>query len=331
MINQFSNTINSTNSDILLPKTQRRGIIIGAGQVGISCAYSMLIQNTLDEMIIVDNNQAKAEGEVMDLVHGLPFVAPAKIKAGAIADGKDADLVIITAGAKQKPGQTRLELVDQNVKIFKNLIPEIITHCPKAILLIVTNPVDIMTYIALQISGLPSNRVIGSGTVLDTARFRYLLAEKLNIDPHSLHAYIIGEHGDSEVPVWSKVNISGMHLFNDSLAAGKPIDTEYQEVFNNVKNAAYQIIQRKGATCYAIGLSVTEIVQAILHNQNRVLTVSSLINNFHGIQDICLSLPSVVNRQGVERILNLSLTNDEQQQLQKSAQVLQQVIHGITL
>ncbi|RUR75524.1 L-lactate dehydrogenase [Chlorogloeopsis fritschii PCC 9212] len=308
----------------------RKGVIVGAGQVGMACAYSMLIQNIFDEMVIVDVNQHKLEGEVMDLLHGLPFVEPTLVRAGTLADGEDADIVIITAGAKQKPGETRLDLVNRNVEVFKGLIPEVVKCCPKAVLLIVTNPVDIMTYVALKLSGLPSSSVIGSGTVLDTARFRYLLAQKLELDPRSLHAYVIGEHGDSEVPVWSKVNIAGMNLL-DVEAEGKDINPLLQDIFAQVKNAAYEIIQRKGATSYAIGLGVAQIVQAILRNQNRVLTVSTLIQNIHEIQNVCLSLPCVVNRQGVTRVLNLSLTQAELQQLQHSSQVLQQTIKKLKL
>ncbi len=314
----------------LIARRPRKGVIVGAGQVGMACAYSMLIQNTFEEMVIVDVNQHKLEGEVMDLLHGLPFVEPTQVRAGTLADGEDADIVVITAGAKQKPGETRLDLVHRNVDVFKSLIPEVVRYCPKAILLIVTNPVDIMTYVSLKLSGLPSSSVIGSGTVLDTARFRYLLAEKLQLDPRSLHAYIIGEHGDSEVPVWSKVNISGMHLL-DVGEDDKDIEPRYQEIFAQVKNAAYEIIQRKGATSYAIGLGVTQIVQSILRNQNRVLTVSSLINNIHGIQDVCLSLPCVVNRQGVTRVVNLSLSKQELHQLQHSSQVLRQTIEQLNI
>ncbi|MEW6496809.1 MAG: L-lactate dehydrogenase [Cyanobacteriota bacterium] len=308
----------------------RKGVIVGAGQVGMACAYSMLIQNTLEEMVIVDVNTEKLEGEVMDLSHGLPFVEPTTVRVGTLADGEDADIVIITAGAKQKPGETRLELVHRNVEIFKGLIPQVVKCCSQSVLLIVTNPVDIMTYVSLKLSGLPPSSVIGSGTVLDTARFRYLLAERFQLDPRSFHAYIIGEHGDSEVPVWSKVNISGMHLFEENSSQLKAAD-DIKQIFEQVKNAAYEVIQRKGATSYAIGLGVTQIVQAILRNQNRVLTVSTLMNGFEGIEDVCLSLPAVVNRQGVSRVLNLTLTPTEKQQLQQSSQVLHETIEKLNL
>lgn len=327
----FTNVPNPTQ-DLIPHRRPRKGIIVGAGQVGMACAYSLLIQNVLDEMVIVDVNTEKLEGEVMDLNHGLPFVQPTIIRPGTLADSEDADIVIITAGAKQKPGESRLELVQRNLEIFKGLIPQIVQYCSQAILLIVTNPVDIMTYVSLKLSGLPTSSVIGSGTVLDTARFRYLLAEKFQLDPRSLHAYIIGEHGDSEVPVWSKVNISGMQLFNEDSDGEKLVDADtIKPIFEQVKNAAYEVIQRKGATSYAIGLGVTQIVQSILRNQNRLLTVSSLIHGFEGIDDVCLSLPAVVNRQGVSRTLNLMLTAIEKEQLQNSARVLRQTIEKLDL
>lgn len=323
----------SRESDIST-RRPRKGVIIGAGQVGLACAYSMLNQNTLDEMVLVDVNREKLEGEVMDLVHGLSFVAPTEVRAGTLGDGDadGADIVIITAGAKQRPGESRLDLCQRNVELFKRLIPDVVQHCPEAILLIVTNPIDVMTYVSLKLSGLPNTSVIGSGTVLDTARFRYLLAEKLQIDPRSMHAYIIGEHGDSEVPVWSKVNISGMHLCNEGLDSCTQEDRELlNQIFEQVKNAAYEIIRKKGATSYAIGLGVTDIVKSILRDQNRVLTVSSLAEGFQGINDVCLSLPSVVNSRGIARKLNLDLTPTEVKQLQRSADILRQIIKQLDL
>lgn len=313
-----------------ITRRPRKGVIVGAGQVGMACAYSLLIQNVLDEMVLVDVNQDKLVGEVMDLMHGLPFVRPSLVRAGTVVDGEGADVVVLTAGAKQRAGESRLDLVQRNVEVFKSLIPEVVQHCPEAILLIVTNPVDIMTYLSLKLSGLPSTSVIGSGTVLDTARFRYLLAEQLRLDPRSLHAYIIGEHGDSEVPVWSKVNIAGMHLCEGGIDSCDPENTILlNQLFEQVKNAAYEVIQRKGATSYAIGLGVTEIVKAILRGQNRVLTVSSLVEDFHGIEDVCLSLPTVVNHQGVARIINFALSPTEIEQLQNSAQTLRQIIKQV--
>ncbi|MEG5058559.1 L-lactate dehydrogenase [Microcoleus sp. A2-C5] len=309
----------------------RKGVIIGAGQVGMACAYSMMIQNCFDELILQDLNAERLQGEVMDLMHGVPFVEPVDIKAGNVADvGQNADMVIITAGASQKPGETRLDLVVRNVAIFKNLIPDVVKHCPNATLLIVSNPVDIMTYVTLKLSGFPAARVIGSGTVLDSARFRTLLAQKMGIDPRSVHAYIIGEHGDSEVPVWSKVNVAGMSLYDreDNPALD---NAALQEIFDRVKNAGYEILKRKGSTSYAIGLATTEIVKAILHGQERILTVSSLVNDFYGLRDVCLSLPSVVNEKGVVKTLNLTLNDTEQQQLIHSAQILRDIFDTLEL
>ena len=321
-------------SDKSLSRRPRKGVIIGAGQVGMACAYSMLIQNIFEELVLIDQNQHKLEGEVMDLVHGLPFVEPTAVRAGTLAagDGAGADLVIITAGAKQHPGETRLDLVQRNVEIFKQLIPEVVGSCPEAILLIVSNPVDIMTYVTWRLSGLPSTRIVGSGTSLDTARFRYLLARRLQIDPRSLHAYIIGEHGDSEVPVWSNVNVAGVHLCAGGIEmSDRQTAKSLNDIYLQVKNAAYEIIARKGATSYAIGLGVTQMAQAILQDQNRVMTVSSVLNGPHDLRDVCLSLPSVLNGQGVARTLNLTLTDLEEQQLQKSGQILRQIIEQLNL
>ncbi|NJM17318.1 MAG: L-lactate dehydrogenase [Richelia sp. SM1_7_0] len=334
MLQQIFTSPSDATKKSIVKLRPRKGVIIGAGQVGLACAYSLLIQNTLDELVLVDINQKKLEGEVMDLLHGSPFIEPTAIKAGSFAEGigDDADIVIITAGAKQLPGETRLDLMQRNAELFKNLVPEVVEHCPDAILLIVTNPVDVMTYISLKLSGLPSASVIGSGTVLDTARFRYLLAEKLRLDPRSFHAYIIGEHGDSEVPVWSKVNISGMHLCEGGLEKSTTADQEFlHQTFEEVKNAAYEIIKRKGATSYAIGLGVTDIVKAILRDQNRVFTVSSLVEDFYGIKDVCLSLPTVINRRGVDRKVNFTLTETELEKLKNSSEVLHNAISQLKL
>lgn len=315
------------------PLRPRKGVIIGTGQVGMACAYSLLIQNCLDELILQDINQDKLEGEVMDLVHGLPFLAPTTVAAGSVADrGADADLVIITAGAKQRSGESRLELVDRNVAIFRELIPEIMRHAPNAILLIVSNPVDIMTYLALKLSGLPRARVLGSGTVLDTARLRTVLAERLRLDPRSIHAYILGEHGDSEVAVWSMLNVAGVRLDPDSnRAESAQAYAELEEIAQQVRRAAYEIIRRKGYTSYAIGLGVTEIVQAILRDQRRVMTVSSYIDGLYEINDCCLSVPTVVDRGGASRLVNLTLSAAERSALVKSAATLREIIDRLPL
>ena len=313
------------------PIRPRKGVIIGLGQVGLACAYSMLIQNCFDELILQDIAAEKLEGEVMDLVHGMPFLPPTDLKAGTVADaGKDADLVIITAGVAQKPGESRLNLVERNVAIFKTILGDVVKYCPNAILLIVSNPADIMTYATLKITGFPSSRVIGSGTVLDTARFRYLLANKLGIDARSVHAYIIGEHGDSELPVWSAANVAGVKLYpteGEMTSRREELDA----IFEQVKNAAYEIIKRKGYTSYAIGVSVSDIVKAILRSQERILTVSGLVDGLYGISDVCLGLPNVVNEKGILKTVNLTLNETEQKQLQQSAQVLREIFAQLKL
>lgn len=325
----FSNSSFLTTSSSL---SLRKGVIIGAGQVGLACAYSLLIQDCFDELILQDIAQDKTEGEVMDLMHGIPFISPTLVTAGTVADaGKNADIVIITAGASQKPGESRLSLVERNVTIFKNLIAEVVQHCPHAILLIVSNPVDIMTYVTLKLSGFPSHRVLGSGTVLDTARFRALLSQKLNLDARSIHAYIIGEHGDSELPVWSTVNVAGMKLCDGRPGSPTVDDPQLAEIFDQVKNAAYEIIQRKGYTSYAIGLAVTDIVKAILRNQRRIMTVSRFVDGLYGLPELCISLPTVVDRQGATQLINLSLNQTEQEQLNHSAQVLQNILGQLDL
>ena len=315
------------------PLRPRKGVIIGVGQVGLACAYSLLIQDCFDELILQDIAKDKIEGEVMDFLSGMPFLTPTELKAGTVADeGRNADLVIITAGAAQKPGETRLNLVERNVAIFQSILGDVVKYCPDAILLIVSNPVDIMTYVTLKISGFPSSRVIGSGTVLDTARFRTLLAKKVDIDARSVHAYIIGEHGDSEVPVWSMANIAGVKLVPNSwehLAAAE--HKELATIFEQVKNAAYEIIKRKGYTSYGIGLAVTDIVKAILRSQERVLTVSSLVDGLYDIHDVCLGLPTVVNEKGILKTVNLALSEAEEKQLRHSAQVLREVFAQLKL
>lgn len=321
-------TTNPLPNSRLDPLRPLKGVIVGAGQVGLACAYAMMIQNVLDELVLVDINQEKLIGEVMDLEQGMSFIEPTAITAGTMADGAGADVVIITAGAAQKEGETRLDLVQKNVETLKKLIPDIVAHCPDAILLLVSNPVDVLTYAAWKLSGFPKVRVFGSGTVLDTGRFRYLLSRRLGIDPRSLHAYIIGEHGDSEVPFWSHANVCGTPLYYDDMPADerKAMD----EIFQQTKNAAYEIIRRKGYTNYAVGLAVTQIVQSIIRDQNRVLTVSCVMDEIFGVSDVCLSVPAVVGRLGVARRLNLALNQQEREFVQHSAQTLRNVIDQIT-
>ena len=326
LFENYPTVISSTN------RQPRKIALVGAGQVGMSSAYSMLIQNTFDELVMVDVSRERLEGEVMDLVHGLPFAEPAIIRAGTTEDCAGADLVIITAGSAQRSGETRLDLLSRNVEIFRSFVPDLARYCPEAIFLVVSNPVDVLTYITWKLSCLPHTSVIGTGTVLDTARFRYLLGQKLQIDSRSIHAYIVGEHGDSEVPVWSGVNIAGKFLKSVDPKLGMPEDTEgFNEIFEQVKNAAYEIIKRKGATYYAIGMGVTQVVQSILRDQQRVLTVSSLVNGLYGINDVCLSLPSVVTRHGVNRVVQLDLDPTELEKLKQSAKILHEAISQLKI
>lgn len=301
--------------------------IVGAGFVGSTFAYALMISGIASEIVIIDKNEEKASGEVMDLNHGVPFVRPVAIRTGDFPDCEGADIVVITAGAAQKPGETRLDLVRRNVAIFRELIPKIARYASGAILLVVTNPVDVMTYIALQISGFPASRVIGSGTVLDTARFRYLLSKHCGVDSKNVHAYVVGEHGDSEVAVWSVANIAGIGLGQFCAGCGRRCDEVMRrEITGRLKEAAYEIIERKGATYFAVGLAILEIVESILRHENSVLTVSTLVQDYLGVGDVCLSVPALLNRTGVAKTLHLDLDQDEVAQFRHSAEVLKGVL-----
>jgi L-lactate dehydrogenase len=306
--------------------------VVGTGNVGASFAYALLLSGLANEIVLIDATHSKAEGEAMDLNHAAPLVRPARVWAGDYSDCAGAAVTVVTAGSAQKSGETRLDLVQRNAAIFGKIIPQIVQHNPEGILLIATNPVDILTYTAWKISGLPPSRVIGSGTILDTARFRHLLSQRFDVDPRSVHAFIIGEHGDSEVPVWSLANIAGMNLPRYCQLNHKTCELdELEEIFNQTRNAAYEIIQRKGATYYAIASGLVRIVEAILRDEGTVLSVSSLINNTYGISDVYLSLPSVVDRSGVKHHLNLDLAKDEISGLQKSATLLKSIITDLNL
>lgn len=307
--------------------------IIGAGNVGSTFAFSLMISGLAREIAIVDKDEAKAKGECMDLNHGLSFAHPTKIYTSGFDNCIDSDIVVITAGAKQTTGQTRIDLVQTNTDIFKEIISKVTNYAKDSILLVVTNPVDILTYVTLKISGFPKNRVLGSGTVLDTSRFRYLISEHCNVDPRNVHSYIIGEHGDTELPVWSNANIAGMILANYCPICNNLCDykNELGKIFEEVKNAAYEIIEAKGATYYAIALALKRIVEAILRDENSVLPVSTLINDYYGVNDVCLSIPSIVNRNGVEKFLKLELSSQEQEQFRHSANSLKRIIKQIKL
>lgn len=304
----------------------RRIAIVGAGAVGATLAYALMMRGHADEIVLIDIDRAKAEGEAMDLRHGLPFVRPVDVHVGDYADCAGADIVVITAGAASRPGETRLDLVNRNAGIFRQIIPEIVRFNSDGILLVVTNPVDVLTYLTLKLAGRPAHRVMGSGTVLDSARLRYLLAEHCGVDPRNVHAYIIGEHGDSEVPLWSLANMAGARLTDYCVVCHRDCEgIPRDEIFRQVRDAAYEVIKRKGATYYAVGLSVAYIVESILRDQNSILPVSSLMHGQYGLEDVCLSLPTVVGREGVVRVLELPLDEAELAALRHSAAVLQEV------
>jgi L-lactate dehydrogenase len=306
--------------------------IIGVGNVGATFAYALLGSGLASEIVLIDNNKKRAEGEAIDLNHAVPLTHSTRIWAGDYADCAGAAITVITAGTAQKPGETRLDLVQRNYSIFQSIIPQIVKYNPDGILLIAANPLDILSYAALKLSGLPANRVIGSGTILDTARFRYLLSQHAGVDPRSVHAYIIGEHGDSEVPVWSLANIAGMPLVEYcKMNCDKFDQEEYDRIFEQTRDAAYHIIELKGATFYGIGMGLVRICEAILRGQHTVLSVSTLIQDYYGINDVYLSLPCVIDREGVSKFLHLPLNDNEIAGLQKSAAVLKETIHSLGL
>jgi L-lactate dehydrogenase len=309
-----------------------RVAVVGVGNVGATFAYALLLSGLASEIALIDTNHAKAEGEAMDLNHTVPFTHPTRIWAGDCSDCAGAAVTVLAAGAGQQPGETRLDLIKKNASIWRAIIPQVVKHNPTGILLIATNPVDVLTYAAWKLSGLPAQRVIGSGTVLDTSRFRYLLSQRFGVDARSIHAYIIGEHGDSEVPVWSLANIAGMRLPEFCQAQDLAYEPRaMEEIFLQTRDAAYRIIERKGATYYAVAAGLMRITQAILRNQSTVLSVSSVINDYYGISDVCFSLPTVIDRGGVEMVLRLELNPEEIEKLRHSAEVLKTTIGSLDL
>ena len=304
--------------------------IIGCGFVGSATAFSLVESGLFSEMVLLDVNMEKAEGEAMDLSHGLPFAYPMRIYAGSYEDIGDCGLIVLTAGANQKPGETRLQLVQKNVAILKNIIPKIQEQDFQGILLVVSNPVDILTYAAWKLSGLPAKRVIGSGTVLDTARLKYLLGEHLGVDSRSVHAFIIGEHGDSELAVWSSANISGVDLGDFCELIGEPAyRQDLHALYEGVRDSAYEIIEKKGATYYGIAMAVRRIAQCIVRNEHSVLPISTFAEGHYGLSDICMSLPAIVDREGVEQVLDIHLNREELKNLGLSAQALRKVLDEI--
>jgi L-lactate dehydrogenase len=307
-----------------------RVALIGTGFVGSSYAFALLNQGITEELVLIDLNKEKAEGDAMDLNHGLPF-SPSRTKIwfGSYQDCREADLVVITAGANQKPGETRLDLVEKNTKIFKGIVEEIMASGFDGIFLVATNPVDILTYAVWKFSGLPKERVIGSGTILDTARFRFLLGDYFDVDTRNVHAYIIGEHGDTELPVWSHADIAGTSISEWSKNKAGFKQSDLDQIFLNVRDAAYHIIERKGATYYGIAMGLVRLTKAILENENSVLTVSAYLNGEYGQNDIFIGVPAVVNREGVRQVVELNLDDEEQGKFVNSVNVLKQTMEPV--
>ena len=310
----------------------RKAAIIGCGFVGSSIAFSLMQQGLYSELVLIDTNREKAEGEAMDLSHGLPYAASMQIYAGTYDDAADCAMVILTAGANQRPGETRLDLIDKNVAILKNIIPELTRRLFQGILLVVSNPVDVLTYAAWKMSGLPARHVIGSGTVLDTARLKYLLGQYLGVDSRNVHAAIVGEHGDSELAVWSSANISSLDLAHFcQLRSKRDYQNELNRIYCEVRDSAYAIIQRKGATYYGIAMAVARIAQCIVKNESAMLPVSVVLDGEYGLKDLCLSIPAIVGQDGVEAVLEIPLAPEEKSALLSSAAQLSQVIHRLEL
>ena len=306
--------------------------VIGAGNVGATIVYTMVLSGLVSEIVLIDINKDKAEGDAMDMNHGLCFVSPVRVIAGDYCDIKGSDMVIITAGANQREGEKRTDLLKRNAGIFKDIVDHVLKYChDDTILMVVTNPVDILTYITYKLSGFSKQNVIGSGTVLDTARLKYLLGEHTNVDVRNVHTYIIGEHGDSEVAAWSVTNVAGMGIEQYCTSCGccNSLDMCKETFYNRTRNAAYEIIDKKGATYYAIALAVRRIVESIIGNENSILTVSSLFEGEYGISDVCLSVPTIVGSEGAERILEIDFSEQELLGLRESAGKLKQLAKEI--
>ncbi|MDQ0224872.1 L-lactate dehydrogenase [Metabacillus niabensis] len=300
-----------------------RVALIGTGFVGSSYAFALLNQGVTEELVLIDLNKEKSEGDAMDLNHGLAFAPnPTKIWYGSYKDCESADIVVLCAGANQKPGETRLDLVAKNLKIFKSIVSDVMNSGFNGIFIVATNPVDILSYAVWKYSGLPQSRVIGSGTILDTARFRYLLGEHFNVDTRNVHAYIIGEHGDTELPVWSHADIGGIPIL-ESLNDEKE---KLEEIFVNVRDAAYHIINRKGATYYGIAMGLVRLTKAILNNENSILTVSCYLDGEYGVNDVYIGVPAIVNRDGIKKVIELRLNEEEKSKFEHSVSVLQETM-----
>ncbi len=300
--------------------------IVGCGFVGSTTTFTLLLEGIASEIVLINRTKKEAVGHGLDLVHGMEFLQSAKITTGSDYKlCKDCNIIIITAGAHQEVGETRLDLVNKNTKIFKEMIPQIVKHNKKAIFIVVSNPVDIMTYLTLKYSKYQKDRVIGTGTSLDTARLRYYLGSYLKVSPNSIHAYVLGEHGDSSFPVWSSATIGSINLKHFHNVTNEILN----KAFEKTKNAAYEVISKKGATYYAISLTVVEIVKAIANDSNKVMPVSCMLNDYYGINNICLSVPVILNRNGINKILKVDLDKKEIENLRNSASIIKEVLSKI--
>jgi L-lactate dehydrogenase len=312
-------------------KTRRKVVIVGAGDVGSTHAFALAQSGLAEEIALVDTNQDLVKGQVLDLLHGQPFFPTVHIKVGDASDYRDAGVIVITAGASQQKGETRLDLLRKNASIIRSIMDDVIQHESGGIVVIVSNPVDVLTYVALQHSAWPRNRIIGSGTVLDSARLRYSLSAHCGVDVHNVHAYVLGEHGDSEFAAWSMTHIAGMAIDSYCPVCRKCEDwmKEREKIETAVRDSAYHIIGYKGATYYAVALALVRIVGAILRGQNSVLTVSTLLEGEFGLRDVCLSVPCLVSHEGAHTILAGRLPDNEMNALDKSAVILKQAISGL--
>ena len=307
-------------------------VIIGAGFVGSTIAYAVMNWGLTSEIVLIDVNEERAEGEAMDLSHGASFVKPVNVKSGDYKECSDARAIVITAGAKQEHGESRLDLIKKNTVVFKNIIPKIMKYTTDTVLIVVTNPVDILTYVTLKLSDLPYTKVIGSGTVLDTSRFRYLLSKYCKVNPRNVHAYIIGEHGDSEVAAWSLTNIAGIQFDEYCNISSQNFPDDFKDIiYNKVRESAYEVIKKKNATYFAVGLSVARIIESIFRDENSVLTVSSVLRGEYGLNGVAMSLPHVIGIEGIKDVLPLNLSTDEKNQFLHSADILTENISKLNI
>lgn len=310
----------------LAPRRTTKLSVVGAGAVGSTMAYAALMRGAVRTVALYDINKAKVEAEALDISHGIQFMPLGEIiGSDDIQVCADSDVIVVTAGAKQKPGQSRIDLAEATISLMKTILPQLVKVAPNATYIMVTNPVDIVTYAALKFSGLPANQLFGSGTVLDTSRLRYLVAKHCQVAIQNVHAYIAGEHGDTELPLWSSATIGGVPLRDWDGPAGPMTDADRDRIAKEVVNSAYRIIAGKGATNYAVALAGSRIIESVLGDQHAVMPVSSLLNDYYGISDVCLSVPSIVDRKGVSQRLQIPLSGNELQGLRRSAEALRSV------